>query len=131
MSAKQLVEQLRADGFSIRSDSGQVLVSPADRVTPGVVELVRSNKAELLKYLQSKIPCQVQWQPDCGGPSAPTTLISPTRYGFKASPDQCAAACESCRKIMQERSKNQNIYRENYLLWGVFRTQQYQSPERP
>lgn len=128
MSARAVLDECYIQGVTVKPlADGKIYVDPIANVPDELHARLIANKLEIHAYLQLAIPCQIQWQPSCAGPHSPTTLISPTRSGFKASPDQVAAACDPCRAIMQERNRNQNFDRENYLLWGVFKTQQWRS----
>ena len=125
MSPQQLINECHQHGVSVSPmQNGQLWIEPIASVPDSLLRLLRQHKPELIKHLRPHIPCQVQWLPDCAGSDAPTTLIEPKRFGFKARKDQVAAACDSCREIMEYRGKDLTFDRENYLLWGVFRTQQ-------
>lgn len=71
----------------------------------------------------SNMPCQVKWIPECLGANAPTTMVRPARFGFKCADSQRAATCLGCKRVMQTRGKEMTSHKENYLLWGVLRTQ--------
>jgi hypothetical protein len=51
MSAGDILERLHRDGLHVRADGGKVLLSPREKVTAGVLELVRVNKAAILEAL--------------------------------------------------------------------------------
>jgi len=51
MSAAAILERLYRDGLSVRTDGARVLLSPREKVTPDLLELVRGNKATILQQL--------------------------------------------------------------------------------
>lgn len=51
MSAAEAFLALDAAGLSIRSDGDRVALSPAERVTPGVRNLVRANITDLVHFV--------------------------------------------------------------------------------
>lgn len=125
MTAVDLVTKCIEHGVELSPADGKLWIDPVERLPDGLLDDLKQHKHEIITYLTrpEHIPCQVQWL-ECDGPEAPTTLIPPKRFGFTASPDQVAAACDSCKRCMQDRSKRQHFAQENDLLWGVFRTQQ-------
>ena len=51
MGAPDLLQALRAQGFTLRAEDGRVMVAPAERITDELRAVIRANKAELLTAL--------------------------------------------------------------------------------
>jgi len=54
MKVAEVLARLSDLGLKVKADGGQVLVAPAEKVTPEVVELVTTHKQALLAALRPK-----------------------------------------------------------------------------
>jgi len=52
MGATDLIFKLRSDGYSISADGGYLDISPADDLSPELVQQLKQRKAEILTELQ-------------------------------------------------------------------------------
>ena len=52
MGASDLIFELRRKGCSIQADGGYLDISPADNLSPELVQTIRQSKAEILTELQ-------------------------------------------------------------------------------
>ncbi len=69
MGATDLIFKLRSDGYSISADGGYLDISPADDLSPELVQQLKQRKAEILTELQretreKKVLAMLEENPD-------------------------------------------------------------------
>jgi hypothetical protein len=63
MNAKELISNLQAEGFSLACEGQRLLISPADRLTEEIKQVIRENKAAILDEL-ARSACNVSVAPE-------------------------------------------------------------------
>ncbi len=95
MSPTELLEQVRLSGVEIWAVDDRLLLKPASRLTPELVDCLRSHKPELLVEIRSR-------EREQAGDVGPWALRGVTRHCFSCGgglqPDDLDdEACFSCR----------------------------------
>ena len=103
MSAAVLLTKLEAAGLSVRADGAELVLKPADRLTPALLAEVRTHKAELLRLLSARVVEVVPigalplWAYDLlfpPGPGDPPAVSPPDDL----TPEQIATALDEARQ---------------------------------
>ena len=92
MSAADLLREVQAQGVTAFVRGDRLVLEPASKLAPGMIETLREHKAEILEYLGSGI--------GTARPPEPHRRCPSCRGGLQPA-DEDRAFCGSCRWSME------------------------------